>query len=548
MENEAEKQAREAADAGKGDIGSQELGGSEDQAPTTPAPQNQSLSDSSTISTQAAPTQAGQKSSSGQRFSNLKKLVARNSDSKIGSSIGSNINRDSSKVSAGVDKANKLFQDKSAAESSRLDTAESVSKDENTYGAGAADIHGDTQKMADFLSYTKGTESVADLSIQNQNNIKNDVSNLQQRGANLGTEKGRFSELKKTFGRGRDYTTGQSRTDQLLLQSNKNEMSNLRNMQNTVGKDEGNRFINLMDRSKKTQGLVNQRATDVQSDIQNKLYGNGTEDNQGFLKSVSSDYRQQLADANARGLNEKQDVLAGLKNGQISAAQAEQLGLTAADLKNTFGVDAGNFLTEANVDQNRVLNKDEVNRWNALRAMGGIEGSANADYLGDKLTAEKAVDEQGAYGGQKEFIDAVNAAKVEYTGQRGTLDSALSGAEQAKRNALIQGYKLDLIRNTTGENAPYNPEDYINLANNGAFSSVQHILGSSEKLDSDTINNLNNLITDDEREKMIYHGYTGNDEIAKYKNQQKIANQKKSDIDALLAKYGGGANSGLKIG
>jgi len=342
----------DAENGSTGDIGSQELTGSQD---STSAPQaSTSLSSASTLASDSgpkAPNQAGKGSASGQRFANLKKFVAKNKESQIGSKIRTDVQKEAKNVGSDINKANELFQQKAATEGARVAEGENLIGQEDFYGAGIADFESDTDNLDKFTQLRVGKD--VDFSAENQRDIDKGIAGLKTSADNLGTEAGRFTQLKKSFGEGRNYTTGQSRLDQLLLQGNKREQQEISDLRGTLGVDQRASNKALQENIGATQSDLDTRKGIIKSNIDNTLFG--TEEDPGLLKSVSTDYKNQLEEAKTRGRVEHQDVLAALKAGTISKAQADQLGITGSDIKNLYGVNASDFITEANVDQNRVM-------------------------------------------------------------------------------------------------------------------------------------------------------------------------------------------------
>jgi hypothetical protein len=81
------------------------------------------------------------------------------------------------------------------------------------------------------------TSKAPEFTIPGVSNIGNTVAELGKSAAGLGTEQGRFEELRRNLGAGRGYSAGAQQLDQLLLQTQKGEASKLKELQKTVGKD-----------------------------------------------------------------------------------------------------------------------------------------------------------------------------------------------------------------------------------------------------------------------------------------------------------------------
>jgi hypothetical protein len=259
----------------------------------------------------------------GSRLSNLKKYVEANRGAGMAQKIQSGMEDIRSGVESGISQAQTGLQEQSAAEKVRLTKGEELIKASQEGGAGlfeagrsqafTQDIspapavqaeqvpvsgtltgtdniqalqqpqpeiparpdfsqYGQTaqDRMAEFQRYKAGER--ADLAIQNEQKLAQDIEALQKRAGLAQTEAGRFQLLREQFGRP-GYTTGQQRLDQLILQAAPEESQALREMATTMADPVQQQLVQLQAQRDTEQGLVNTQAQQLAAGIATGLFG-----------------------------------------------------------------------------------------------------------------------------------------------------------------------------------------------------------------------------------------------------------------------------------
>jgi hypothetical protein len=116
------------------------------------------------------------------------------------------------------------------------------------------------------------------LQVAGAANLGQSVGQLKETARGLGTEQGRFEELRRNLGTGRGYSAGAQQLDQLLLQTQKNEASKLKELQKTVGVESGRQLEGLARTAETEASALGQQSkniaealrgglTDAQSDV-----------------------------------------------------------------------------------------------------------------------------------------------------------------------------------------------------------------------------------------------------------------------------------------
>jgi hypothetical protein len=138
------------------------------------------------------------------------------------------------------------------------------------------------ERLAYFQKLREG--AVQQFDVQDSADLQNKIQALQTQ-ANLGqTESGRYQLLQNVF-KNPEYTTGQQRLDQLLLQQQGPQQQQLKQIQETLAKPAQKQYQDLISTAGQTNTNLAQQAKGIKSDIWKRLAGteSPTTDSSGQL-------------------------------------------------------------------------------------------------------------------------------------------------------------------------------------------------------------------------------------------------------------------------
>ena len=220
----------------------------------------------SQIAPQTQPAQTGQqnptqpKQAGSGRFQNLQKYIQSNQAGaqQIGQRVQSNVNKQANQVGDAVNQAQQNLQQASGQEIGRLNQGSDVI---NQAVANPTDYADNQDKFNQFQQLRTGQYQAQDIA--NLSNLQNQVGKVGELANATQSEQGRAGLIKQTFNPQTNYSKGASRLDQLLLQSNPNNLRQVANTAQQAQKEQTGNLTNLVgvkeQYNQQIQDLVNER-------------------------------------------------------------------------------------------------------------------------------------------------------------------------------------------------------------------------------------------------------------------------------------------------
>lgn len=323
------------------------------------------------------------------RFTNIQKYLNANKTGgqQIAGNIQNNFNKQASQVQQGVQNAQTNLTRNAQPLATQLGAQGQQQIQQGFQDPNA--LVNDANKLAEFQNLAGGmTQNLSNLSDTErlrQAQLAQQNSALQQTAQLAGTEAGRFELLRKTMG-SPTYSQGAQRLDQVLLGSQPNVTAGLQNNLNSavtanqqgLAGLEQNRIAQLSD----LKNLSDQRQAQWQGLLTDGVTANSldTDLNNRGLADILASSQQRLAAAQADQAALPQ-LKARLANNTLTQEDMPRLGLTAGT--QLWDVDPSQFVTKgADPTLNSAASVDEVNRYNQLRKLAGID-QTQASAFGD---------------------------------------------------------------------------------------------------------------------------------------------------------------------
>jgi len=249
------------------------------------------------IGTQTAAT-SGKGSAAGARFQNLKKYIDKNQNAGLAQKITQGVQKQETGLGKEIGQSQSQFESNLAAEKQRLSGGEqllgveptgeaNVDKANDFFKNQATQYAQDAGNVEKFQGY-RGDE--AKFQREDEKSFQQKQDELKAKAERTKTEGGRFSLLKDTFGQGRQYGTGASRLDQMLLQSQVPEIQKMQQLGQTASIDTGQALTDLRTGRDVGQSDVSRRAEALRGQIKSGLADENT--------AMKSDIDQRVADYN----------------------------------------------------------------------------------------------------------------------------------------------------------------------------------------------------------------------------------------------------------
>lgn len=412
----------------------------------------------------------------------------------IAQGIRSNLENQANQLNRGVDQAEGEFEGKSKPLEDELankakDTIQTAFKDPQA-------LLKQQQQLQQFQRYRDmGANADIDQLRQNQQQSLSQLgnssqfNNIRDAAQHAGKEAGQFQLLQQTFGNPQ-YSAGQQRLDQLLLQAQPNVTRNLQQGLGQIQQTAEQRLQGLdasgQARLSALQGLSKKNSEDIFRMLQTGDYG-GQEIGAGF-DDINQSVQQKIAQGAAQALDQPRLLQALKNNHDLTSGDIANLGL--GDVSKIYNLDLGKYFTQQQSvapNASDIASNDEIQRYHALQQLAG--GSAPADIFGgaqentgwkpyqfdrsafdqDLVNAQneyKSVsDSFGAQGDStkalidfyyllngvdKDYGDYSNAMRSRY-GLTG--ENNLSGLEKALKDyeSRVPSWVIDQYRNSTGQ-------------------------------------------------------------------------------------------------
>lgn len=393
---------------------------------------------------------AGQKSKTPSNFANLDNYLNVNQGQNFGQQLAGKIGDEVNQGSQVVDNAEKQFKE-------RVDS-NTVKDSNNLTGQIATNPQG-----IDANAFSK----IRDASYQGPNTLADtqDLASQIQGSAGTATAKaqasatepGRFALLNSYFGKP-TYSQGQKTLDNLLVQNDPNSQQAFDQIRQNAA-DLKSKTQALDPALQQYAGQGAQQTKDTRSAARGALGidDSGNLASSGAIPGLQLQIQSETKAAQDRAAKEYQDAQ--------SLASQNQYGLSPEFLKamgvggdKGYGVNAGDYLTQNNINQNQVVTADEASRLRALESLGGqsdfLSGadeskfgtaantkgySFDTDRYGKNVATQKA-----AYNQEREQATADKAAAEK--NYQTILNGAYFGDYNSKENAAARNNALQQVK------------------------------------------------------------------------------------------------------
>lgn len=322
-------------------------------------------SSSSGSSTPATTEKATDPSQSG--WQDLSAYLNANSDqsSQMGSKITSGIDTQAQTAQNSLNDLSNSFNAQSNAGGANLasqqSTLDAAAANPTAY---ANDANKYSQVQNDLSGTYKGPNALSDLS--NYAGVTNNLNTTQNALGLTSSEGGRDQLLKSAYARP-DYNQGEQNLDQLLIQNNpdvQNSFSNLNNKWSGLSNS-----LNSASTAAQATAQANQQAALATQSYGQNAFNTAINGEQNTLTQRASD-----ANATRTSINDQySQIKAALASGSITQAQATQLGLPTSD----FYSNGTNLAAYLNGQNNNIANTSNVSTANDAAQMGALYKLSN---------------------------------------------------------------------------------------------------------------------------------------------------------------------------
>lgn len=412
----------------------------EQAAPTQLASGGGAFIDQQTATPQSPQGQPVQQKQAGSgRFQNLQKYIQANQPGaqQIGQKVQQNVAKQSDKVTQNIGQANTQLISGANKELNRLDQGkEAITKALET----PSEYVSDADKFNQFQQYRKGISQAQD--IQNLSQLQNQAAAIGEMSKASQSEQGRLGLLKNTFAN-KNYGQGASRLDQLLLQSNPNNLRQLAQSAKASHAQQVSNLQTLQNLRDKYNTDISNEATARQKEATTGLETNiGAKESELTKKATQAQIEQDLLAKYAQQAFGQDKGL--FQDINLSAEEKAKSGLdklTGADILKATGLQAGqnyfrltpqDILRAQQVERESVASAEDVKRLDDLRKLQEMENAfiRNRDLIG-KYTAGKLQGTEELQTGIKGEQEAYNTALAAKNKQ--LLDLANARASLEKR-------------------------------------------------------------------------------------------------------------------
>lgn len=319
----------------------------------------------------------------------------------------------------------------------------------------------DPNAVSQFQNYLNaGTNYVAPTAFDASQGLANQVQNYQTTAGLTQTEPGRYTLLNNLYNNP-NYSQGQQKLDNLLLQGDSNQLNtlnqaqdyaqNLSNAYNAANTGINGTFDPTANAS--TGGLIQQYANNAQATqlaAQNALGG--------AINTFGTNAAQAAQDAAAARDQAYQQALTNLGRNQISQADLDKFGLTPN--MTLLNVNPTSYLTE-NQDTPTIQNSITADQQSYINALSKLAGNSLSGDPTQVLSSFNNNQAAGTFGSNP------------YSLNTNALNNEVQKAQQSYNNELTSLYRPTELGGVLTQ-ATYNPvQDITNLqADNAARQSI----------------------------------------------------------------------------
>lgn len=208
--------------------------------------------------------------------------------------------------------------------------------------------------------------------IQNANQIQTNVGNITQTAKQTGSEAGRFNVLRQMFNKP-SYTTGQQRLDQVLLQSNPQELAKLRETQKIAAQTE-RELGKTLTGAETAARQAEAQAVATRDAIRGGLNTAAT--------TLQSDLTSRAQAENALRTQQYNDVVNRLNSGRLTDEDMKNLGVSSGDVLFLQNKNLGDFLQKGqDANAQNIASAEDIAKINVLKKLAGDTGSKEANQI-----------------------------------------------------------------------------------------------------------------------------------------------------------------------
>lgn len=213
--------------------------------------------------------------------------------------------------------------------------------------------------------------------IQNANQIQTNVGNITQTAKQTGSEAGRFNVLRQMFNKP-SYTTGQQRLDQVLLQSNPQELAKLRETQKIAAQTE-RELGKTLTGAETAARQAEAQAVATRDAIRGGLNTAAT--------TLQSDLTSRAQAENALRTQQYNQALERLRSINLTDSDLEALGLSRGQaLYGLKGEQLANFINKGQqATTQNIASAQDIARINALKNLSGQTASQDASTVYNQM-------------------------------------------------------------------------------------------------------------------------------------------------------------------
>ena len=471
--------------------------------------------------------QTSKGSGMGQRLTTLRKYISRNAPQaqQMGQKIIGGITGRADALKSRLGGIQERVKAKQETELGRLQRGRDLLKPEGGLVSDAAKFtseqggqfsqFGETpeERLASFKKLREGQQTQTQM--EEAPDVQKQLSKLQQETAATRTEGGRFGLLRSQFQRP-DYSRGQQRLDQLLLQGRPGVA---KEMMKTQEQSQA-----AAEQLSGLQGRIADRNLAIRESAQarrGEVAGLGLGERRGEIEAGSREaYQQAIQDKAATGTR----YIEGLGQA-IDAEEAAKLGMNEGQM--LFGVDPRQYLSQQDPTLAGVTSQDEMARYQALGQLSDSVGGAYADPT-------QAGSYTGDIGVDPALQEAIAQQRGKFEGEYAKLTRRQEEADLQKQH--IMDYSRGVLQEVM-KNDPVKRRFFADLLNSGDLSRIakraEYESGNPTMLSSsEGLKTINDII----HQSGYQHGnYRASDKLSQLLAGEKSMGQ---EMEALKGRYG----------
>jgi len=359
-----------------------------------------------------SPSGGGKQMGSG--FTNIQKIIGANQGNQLNSTVAQGIQGVGQQTQQQLGQAQSQFQQ--GAQANQLNTQANQQLLQQGL-ANPTQLTGNPSNVSQFQNILAGKYQ-GPQGLANADQLTGQAQYAQQLGQQLGSQGGQQSLLQRFVG-GNQYSQGQKNLDTLLMGAGpQNQLNQARQSVAGLG-------------SQVNAGVTAAQNQAQQLGAQANQFGQAAQQQFGNTVNQQVQGLQQQAQTAASSRDQQyQKLLSGLQGGQISAEDAQKLGLTSGEqIYNTFQ-NPSSLVKESTLGATaqNVASSQDYARMQALQQLAGTNGPASA------------MQQLGQFAGQQGQAGAFQAAGT-YNADPNAINQSIQSqaqAYQAAMNPLIQ--------------------------------------------------------------------------------------------------------------